>query len=98
MTWPVLCLVLKIYRHRLSTWLNMADEQNCQKIFIKLAGVELTRNLTLDFWVDEGWYVGKLREVSGVFSQGESLEALKENIQDAYDLMMQETMITLNLS
>ena len=26
------------------------------------------------------------------FSQGESLEALKGNIQDAYDLVMQETM------
>ena len=52
----------------------------------------MIRNFTLDFWQDEGWYVGKLREVPGVFSQGESLEALKENIQDAYDLMMQETM------
>ena len=51
----------------------------------------MTRSFTLDFWQDEGWYVGKLREVPGVFSQGESLEALKENIQDAYDLMMQET-------
>ena len=52
----------------------------------------MIRNFTLDFWQDEGCYVGKLREVPGVFSQGESLEALKENIQDAYDLMMQETM------
>ena len=51
----------------------------------------MIRNFTLDFWQDEDWYVGKLREVPGVFSQGESLEALKENIQDAYDLMMQET-------
>ena len=52
----------------------------------------MVRNFTLDFWMDEGWYVGKLREVPGVFSQGESLEELKENIQDAYNLMMQETM------
>ena len=52
----------------------------------------MVRNFTLDFWLDEGWYVGKLREVPGVFSQGESLEELKENIQDAYSLMMQETM------
>ena len=52
----------------------------------------MIRNFTLDFWTDEGWYVGKLREVPGVFSQGESLEELKENIQDAYSLMMQETM------
>lgn len=51
----------------------------------------MIRNFTLDFWQDEGWYVGKLREVPGIFSQGESLEVLKQNIQDAYDLMMQET-------
>ena len=51
----------------------------------------MIKNFTLDFWQDEGWYVGKLREVPGVFSQGESLEALKENIQDAYGLMMQES-------
>ena len=49
-------------------------------------------NFTLDFWQDEGWYVGKLREVPGVFSQGESLEDLKINIQDAYDLMMQDNL------
>ena len=52
----------------------------------------MIRSFTLDFWIDEGWYVGKLREVPGVFSQGESLEVLKVNIQDAYCLMMQETM------
>ena len=49
------------------------------------------RKFTLDFWLDDGWYVGKLREVPGVFSQGESLDELKSNIQDAYRLMMDET-------
>jgi predicted RNase H-like HicB family nuclease len=48
------------------------------------------RSFTLDYWLDDGWYVGKLREVPGVFSQGESLEALKTNISDAYGLVMQE--------
>ena len=52
----------------------------------------MIRSFTLDFWIDEEWYVGKLREVPGVFSQGESLEELKVNIQDAYGLMIQETM------
>ena len=46
--------------------------------------------LTLDYWLDDGRYVGKLREVPGVFSQGESLAALKANIQDAYRLMVEE--------
>ena len=43
---------------------------------------------TLEFWRDGNWYVGRLLEVPGVFSQGETLEELQENIQDAYDLMV----------
>ncbi|NKC17147.1 MAG: type II toxin-antitoxin system HicB family antitoxin [Gammaproteobacteria bacterium] len=48
-------------------------------------------NFTLDYWLDDGWYIGKLREVPGVFSQGKTLDDLKSNIRDAYALMMQET-------
>ena len=51
---------------------------------------KLQCSFTLDFWIDGGWYVGKLREVPSVFSQGESLEELKTNIQDAYRLMVEE--------
>jgi predicted RNase H-like HicB family nuclease len=43
---------------------------------------------TLEFWRDGDFYVGRLLEVPGVFSQGETLEELQENIQDAYDLMV----------
>jgi len=32
---------------------------------------------------------GKLREVPGVFSQGETLKELEENIEDAYKLLME---------
>jgi len=46
--------------------------------------------LTLDYWLDDGWYVGKLREVPNVFSQGKSLAELKTNIQDAYRLVAEE--------
>jgi predicted RNase H-like HicB family nuclease len=44
---------------------------------------------TLEYWEDDGWFVGRVAEVPGVFSQGESLEELKENIQDAYKLMIE---------
>ena len=44
----------------------------------------MERHFTLEYWVDDGWYVGKLKEVPGVFSQGETLEDLEENIKDAY--------------
>ena len=48
------------------------------------------RHFTLEYWIDEDWYVGRLREVPGVFSQGVSLQELEENIRDAYQLMMEE--------
>ena len=45
---------------------------------------------TLEYWEDEGWFVGRLKEVPGVFSQGETLEELEENIRDAYDLVLSD--------
>lgn len=51
----------------------------------------MERHFTLEYWMDEGWYVGKLREVPGVFSQGETLQELEENIVDAYNLMIEES-------
>ena len=50
----------------------------------------MLRHFTLEYWIDGGWYVGKLKEVAGVFSQGETLEELEENIREAYRLMMEE--------
>ena len=43
---------------------------------------------TLEYWEDEGWLVGRLVEVPGVFSQGETLEELRANIEDAYEAML----------
>lgn len=47
-------------------------------------------HFTLEYWIEDKWYVGRLKEVPGVFSQGESLEELEENVRDAYRLMMEE--------
>ena len=44
--------------------------------------------LTLEYWEDDGWFVGRFVEVPGIFSQGETIEDLKENIQDAYKMMI----------
>tara|TARA_Y100000310_G_scaffold78655_1_gene75320 strand:+ start:12474 stop:12614 length:141 start_codon:yes stop_codon:yes gene_type:complete len=30
----------------------------------------MKRFYSLEYWQDEGWYVGKLKEVPGIFSQG----------------------------
>jgi predicted RNase H-like HicB family nuclease len=51
----------------------------------------MEHQFTLEYWLDDDWYAGKLKEVPGVFSQGESPEELEENIRDAYQLMMEET-------
>jgi predicted RNase H-like HicB family nuclease len=45
---------------------------------------------TLEYWMDEDWYVGRLKEMPGVFSQGETLADLKENLRDAYHLLQED--------
>ncbi len=50
----------------------------------------MQRSFTLEYWIDDGWYVGKLKEIPSIFSQGETLEELEENIQDAYQMIMME--------
>jgi predicted RNase H-like HicB family nuclease len=43
---------------------------------------------TLEYWRDGRWFVGRLVEVPGVFSQGATLDELDENIREAYQLMV----------
>lgn len=50
----------------------------------------MTLKLTLEHWQDDGWYVGKIKEIPGIFSQGETLDELKANLKEAYQLMMEE--------
>jgi len=47
------------------------------------------KKFTLEYWRDDDWFVGRLVEIPGVFSQGETLEELKENIKDAYKMMVE---------
>ena len=49
----------------------------------------MERTFTLEYWQDDGWYVGRLKEVPGVFSQGETMAELEDNIHDAYRMMME---------
>jgi predicted RNase H-like HicB family nuclease len=48
------------------------------------------KQFTLEYWKDEGWYVGRLKEMPAVMSQGETLEELQAMIRDAYHLMVQD--------
>ena len=47
------------------------------------------RFFTLEYWQEDNWFIGKIREVPGIFSQGETLAELKENIADAYRMMLE---------
>lgn len=49
----------------------------------------MARHLTLEYWMDDEWYVGKLKEVPGVLSQGETLDELEANMRDAYHVMVE---------
>jgi predicted RNase H-like HicB family nuclease len=51
---------------------------------------EMTRYFTLEYWMDDDWYFGKLKEVPCVFSQGATLQELEENIKDAYLLILED--------
>lgn len=66
---------------------NLCSTPRCRRL---MGGAVMKRCFTLEYWIDDSWYVGKLKEVPGVFSQGESLEELEENIRDVYQLMTEE--------
>ncbi|MFH1320978.1 MAG: type II toxin-antitoxin system HicB family antitoxin [Bacteroidota bacterium] len=50
----------------------------------------MKRHFTLEYWIDDNWYVGKLKEIPGIFSQGETLQELEENIREVYQLMAED--------
>ena len=49
-------------------------------------------SFTLEYWLDNDWYVGKLRELPSCFSQGETLQELEENIKDVYLMLLEDEM------
>jgi predicted RNase H-like HicB family nuclease len=60
-----------------------------------MAKGKVNRVFTLEYWLDGDMYVGKLREVPGVFSQGKTVKELKENIADAYQMMVKENHVAI---
>lgn len=50
----------------------------------------MKRTFLLEYWQDGGWFVGRLKGVPGVFSQGKTLAELEENIREAYRLMIED--------
>ena len=50
----------------------------------------MEKTFTLEYWIDDSWYIGRLKEVPGVFSQGETLQELEDNIRDAYKMVLKD--------
>ena len=50
----------------------------------------MLRTFTLDYWLDGGWYVGRLREAPEIFSQGQTPDELEANIKDAFALIAED--------
>jgi predicted RNase H-like HicB family nuclease len=55
-----------------------------------LLGGSMSQSFILEYWNDDNWLVGRLKGIPGVFSQGQTLAELEENIRDAYQLMNME--------
>ena len=51
----------------------------------------MSQSFVLEYWNDDDWFVGRLKGIPGVFSQGETLEELEENIRDVYQMMNMDT-------
>ena len=50
----------------------------------------MMKQFTLEYWTDDGWFVGRLKEMPAVMSQGETLDELQAMIRDAYQLMVED--------
>lgn len=48
------------------------------------------QKLTMVYWKEGDFWLGKLLEHPEIMTQGETLEELEENIRDAYQLMVLE--------
>ena len=69
-------------------YLKHQHYSTCQDRRIRPLRGTMRHQFTLEYWRDGNWYVGRLIEVPGVFSQGKTLAELNKNIQDAYELMV----------
>ena len=50
----------------------------------------MSNQLTMIYWKNEKFWLGKLKEYPEIMTQGETLEELEENLRDAYHEMILE--------
>jgi predicted RNase H-like HicB family nuclease len=56
--------------------------------FIDGNGEKMISSYTLVYWNDKGLYVGKIREMPGIYSEAETLDKLVKNLQITYQQLM----------
>jgi predicted RNase H-like HicB family nuclease len=54
--------------------------------------VVMPQTFLLEYWLEDDWYVGRLKGVPGVFSQVKTLDELEDDIRDAYHMMVEESL------
>ena len=59
-------------------------------VTLKIDSNSGNETFTLEYWVDDGVFVGKLQELPSVFSQGKSYEELVDNIREVYRMVTEE--------
>jgi predicted RNase H-like HicB family nuclease len=55
------------------------------------------RSFTLEYWMDDGKYTGRLKEIPTVFGQGETLAELESAILATYRLMLDRAALKMTL-
>ena len=50
----------------------------------------MNKKMTMIYWKEENFWLGKLLDHPEIMTQGETLEELEENIKDAYRLMVMD--------
>ena len=48
---------------------------------------QMQHRFLMEYWRDDSWFVGRLKEIPSVFSQGATLEELEDNLRDAYQML-----------
>lgn len=64
---------MPITDHKPSAPVNRTDKQSFIKRFIYV------------YWIDDSWFIGFLADYSDYWTQGATLEELKENLTDIYN-------------
>ncbi len=51
---------------------------------------------TLEYWIVDAKFVGRLREIPSISAREDTLEALEKAIRDAYFVMLEDQTVTLS--